>query len=118
VNQFYIDGCGTLQTVALRWPIFKQKKGSATISLGLNYCSMGLSHSLSCDTVPLNLFPFVVFAYLSNSLLSFSLKLYGFVFIIPCSFVFFTKTNKTEVLLTNLSSNVYGSVNLICEFFR
>jgi hypothetical protein len=28
-----------LRTVALRRPIFKPKKGSATISLGLNYCS-------------------------------------------------------------------------------
>jgi hypothetical protein len=36
---FHIDGCGTLRTVALRRPIFKQKKGS--------------SHSLSRDTVPL-----------------------------------------------------------------
>jgi hypothetical protein len=35
--------------------VFKQKKGSATISLGLNYCSMGSSRSLSCDTVPLML---------------------------------------------------------------
>jgi hypothetical protein len=50
---FHIDGCGTLRTVALRRPIFKQKKGFATISLGLNYCSMGSSHSLSRDTVPL-----------------------------------------------------------------
>jgi hypothetical protein len=32
-TSFYIDECGTLWTVALRWPIFKQKKGSATISL-------------------------------------------------------------------------------------
>jgi hypothetical protein len=43
----------TLQSVALRRPIFKQKKGSATISLDLNYCSMGSSHSLSRETVPL-----------------------------------------------------------------
>jgi hypothetical protein len=49
---FYIDGCVTLRTVALRRPIFKQKKGYATISLGLNYCSMGSSQPLSCDTVP------------------------------------------------------------------
>jgi hypothetical protein len=40
----------------LKRPIFKQKKGSATISLGLNYCSMGSSHSLSRDTVPLIIF--------------------------------------------------------------
>jgi hypothetical protein len=51
---FHIDGFCTLRTVALRRPIFKQKKGSATISLGLNYCSMGSSHSLSYDTVPLS----------------------------------------------------------------
>jgi hypothetical protein len=50
---FHIDGCGTLRTVALRRPIFRQKKGSAAISLGLNFCSMGSSHSLSRDTVPL-----------------------------------------------------------------
>jgi hypothetical protein len=41
-------------TVALRRPIFKQIKGSATISLGLNYCSMGSSQSPSHDTVPLS----------------------------------------------------------------
>jgi hypothetical protein len=39
-SSFYIDGCVTLRAVALRWQVFKQKKGSATISLGLNYCSM------------------------------------------------------------------------------
>jgi hypothetical protein len=50
---FNIDGCGTLRTVALRRPIFEQEKGSATISLGLNYCSMASSHSLSRDTVSL-----------------------------------------------------------------
>jgi hypothetical protein len=33
---------------------FSQKKGSATINLGLNYCSMGSSQSPSCDAVPLN----------------------------------------------------------------
>jgi hypothetical protein len=37
----------------LKWPIFKQKKGGATISLGLNYCSMGSSQPQSRDTVPL-----------------------------------------------------------------
>jgi hypothetical protein len=31
---------------------FLTEKGSAVIILGLNYCSMGSSHSLSCDTVP------------------------------------------------------------------
>jgi hypothetical protein len=25
-TRFYIDGCGTLQTVTLRWPIFKPKE--------------------------------------------------------------------------------------------
>jgi hypothetical protein len=38
---FYIDVCATVWTVALRWAIFKRKKGFATISLRLNYCSMG-----------------------------------------------------------------------------
>jgi hypothetical protein len=47
------EGRKSRDTVPLRWPIFKQKKGSATINLGLNYCSMGSSHSLSRDTVPL-----------------------------------------------------------------
>jgi hypothetical protein len=54
ITSFYIDGCGTLRTVALRRPIFKPKKGSATISLGLNYCSMGLSQPPFRDTVPFN----------------------------------------------------------------
>jgi hypothetical protein len=49
--QFYIVRCGTLWTVALRRPIFKQNKGSATISLGLNYSSRGSSQSPSRDTV-------------------------------------------------------------------
>jgi hypothetical protein len=49
------DGFGTLRTVALRWPIFKPKKGPATISLGLNYCSMGLSQPPFRDTVPLTM---------------------------------------------------------------
>jgi hypothetical protein len=49
-NQF-LHRCGTLRTVALRRPIFKQKKGSASISLGLNYCSMGSSQSPSHDPV-------------------------------------------------------------------
>jgi hypothetical protein len=31
---------------------FQTKKGSATINLGLNYCSMGLSQPSFCDTVP------------------------------------------------------------------
>jgi hypothetical protein len=50
---FYIDGGGTLQTVALRWLIFKLKKGFTTISVSLNYCSMGLSQPPFRDTVPL-----------------------------------------------------------------
>jgi hypothetical protein len=52
-TSFCIDGCGTLQSFALRRPIFKQKKGSATISLGLNYYSMGSSLSPFHDTVSL-----------------------------------------------------------------
>jgi hypothetical protein len=52
-TSFYIDGCGTLRTVALRRPIFQQKKRPTTISSGLNYCSLGSSHSQSCDTVPM-----------------------------------------------------------------
>jgi hypothetical protein len=36
----------------LKWPIFKQKKGCATISLGLNYCSMGSSQPPFRDSVP------------------------------------------------------------------
>jgi hypothetical protein len=53
---FYIDGCVTLRAVALRRPIFKQKKRSATIILGLNYYrySMGSSLSPFRDTVPLS----------------------------------------------------------------
>jgi hypothetical protein len=39
-------------TVALRWPIFKQKKGYATSSLGINHCSKGSSQPPSHDTVP------------------------------------------------------------------
>jgi hypothetical protein len=39
----------------LQRAIFKQGKGSATISLDLSYCSMGASHSLSRDTFPLRL---------------------------------------------------------------
>jgi hypothetical protein len=42
----------SLWTVALRLSIFKQKKGSATISVGLSYCSMGSSQPPSRDTVP------------------------------------------------------------------
>jgi hypothetical protein len=50
-TSFCIDGSVTLLTGALRRPIFKQKKGSAIISLGLNYCSMGSSQSPCRDTV-------------------------------------------------------------------
>jgi hypothetical protein len=40
---------------ALKLMIFKQKKGFANISLGLNYCSMGSSQPPpSRDTVPFN----------------------------------------------------------------
>jgi hypothetical protein len=42
-SDLHIDGCVTLWTVALIRPIFKQKKGPATICLGLNYCSMDSS---------------------------------------------------------------------------
>jgi hypothetical protein len=50
---FNIDGCATLWTITLKRPIFKQKKGFANISLGLNYCSMGSCWPRSRDTVPL-----------------------------------------------------------------
>jgi hypothetical protein len=53
-TSFYIFVCVTLWTVALRRAIFKQKKGSATISSSLNYCSMGSSQSPSRDSVPLS----------------------------------------------------------------
>jgi hypothetical protein len=49
---FYIVGCTTVRTVALRRPIYKWKKGFATISLGLIYHSMALSQPPSGDTVP------------------------------------------------------------------
>jgi hypothetical protein len=48
-----MDVVGTQQTIALRQPIVKQKKGSTVISLFLNYCSMGSFLSLFHDTVPL-----------------------------------------------------------------
>jgi hypothetical protein len=32
---FYIDGCTTVGTIALKWLIFKQEKGCAAISLAL-----------------------------------------------------------------------------------
>jgi hypothetical protein len=40
---FYIDKCVALRTVALDGRFLIRKKGSATISVGLNYFSMGLS---------------------------------------------------------------------------
>jgi hypothetical protein len=52
-TRFYIYGWTIVQTVALRWAIFKQKKGSATICLGLIYCFMGSSQPPTRDTVPL-----------------------------------------------------------------
>jgi hypothetical protein len=48
--RFYVDGCAT---IALRQVIFKRKKGLATISLGLIYHSLVVSHTPCCDTVPL-----------------------------------------------------------------
>jgi hypothetical protein len=52
-TSFYINGCGALRTVTLRRALFNPKKGSETISLGMNYCSMGLSQPPFRDTVPL-----------------------------------------------------------------
>jgi hypothetical protein len=51
---FYISGWTIVRTVAWRWSIFKHKKGSATICLGLIFCSMGSSQPPTRDTVPLN----------------------------------------------------------------
>jgi hypothetical protein len=42
----------TGRTVALKRPIFKQKKGYATIGLGLNYHFMGSSQPPPRDSVP------------------------------------------------------------------
>jgi hypothetical protein len=50
---FYIYGWTIVGTIALWWVIFKQKKGSGTICLGLIYCSMGSSQPPTHDTVPL-----------------------------------------------------------------
>jgi hypothetical protein len=55
-TSFYINGCVTLWLYGLSLKdgrFLKRKKGSATISLGLNYCSMGSYQSPSHDTVPL-----------------------------------------------------------------
>jgi hypothetical protein len=43
-----------MDRIALRWVIFKRKKGFATISLGIIYQSIALSEPPSCDTVPLS----------------------------------------------------------------
>jgi hypothetical protein len=52
-NHFLHRWMWYLRTVALRRPIFEQNKGSATIRLGLNYCSMCSLLSPFRDTVPL-----------------------------------------------------------------
>jgi hypothetical protein len=52
-TSFYIIGCVTLRTVALRPAIFKQEEGFATISFGRIYHSMFLSQPPSHDIVPL-----------------------------------------------------------------
>jgi hypothetical protein len=38
---FYMNGCTTLWTIALKRLIFKREKGFTNITLGLNCCSMG-----------------------------------------------------------------------------
>jgi hypothetical protein len=53
---FYIHGWTIVRTIALRWVIFKQKKESATICLGLIYWSMDSSQPPTPDTVPLKNF--------------------------------------------------------------
>jgi hypothetical protein len=50
---FYINRGTTLWTVALKRPIFKQKKGVANLNLGLLLYSEALSQPWSRDTVPL-----------------------------------------------------------------
>jgi hypothetical protein len=50
---FYIYRGTNLWTVALKRPIFKQKKGFANLSFGLLLCSEALSQPWSRDTVPL-----------------------------------------------------------------
>jgi hypothetical protein len=62
MTRFYIDGCATRRAVALRRRIFKQKKGFANLSLGLNYHSKALPQPPSRDTVPL-IFVFEVFLF-------------------------------------------------------
>jgi hypothetical protein len=57
-TSFNTFGCTTLWALALERPILRRKKGFANISLGLNYCSMGLSRQPSRDTVPSNRFGF------------------------------------------------------------
>jgi hypothetical protein len=68
-NQLYIDGCVTLWPVALRHPIFKQKKRSMTFSLGLNYNSMVLYQLQSRDTVSLSIGLVVYFSQSWNFVL-------------------------------------------------
>jgi hypothetical protein len=41
---FKTNGCATVQTIALKWSIFKQAKGCATISLDLNYGTTSWTH--------------------------------------------------------------------------
>jgi hypothetical protein len=65
---FNINGCATLWTVALKRPIFKRKKGFATISLRLNNCTMGSSWPRSRDTVPLITYCNLVYIYLGVGL--------------------------------------------------
>jgi hypothetical protein len=65
---FYIYGWTVVRTVALRWVIFKQKKGSATICLGLIYCFMGLSQPPTRDTVPLKANSVLITKYVTTDL--------------------------------------------------
>jgi hypothetical protein len=53
ITRFYIDGRSTRRAVALRWRIFKRKKGFANLSLGLIYHSKALPQPPSRDTIPL-----------------------------------------------------------------
>jgi hypothetical protein len=88
-SRFYIDGCTIVWTLAYRRRIFKQKKGSATIGLGLNYHSMVLSQPLSRDTVPLT--NFIVFSTIRDP------KWYG-----KLKLKLSTPQNKVGPLLINL----------------
>jgi hypothetical protein len=53
ITRFHIYGYATRWAIALRRRIFKQKKGFANLSLGLNYHSKALPQPPSRDTVPL-----------------------------------------------------------------